>query len=306
MGNDFSIYFNDALPRKTVYWKCTQVEGSTHIMQIQTNSGLHWYITGNAISFSLKPISDFTLLGELLELGKSIENLSQAETDYNDSIILSNNELVEKVSKFIERNGFPYLAEELTVMPSYESERLKQLSVQDFLTDGEAWQPTYGTPFWGIILAAKALYQIWSSCNRIQNLSDKDPSRESLINEMNLILSHAGWIVQKNGIDVIHIPQLAHLLRFSEAKGQYLDYYESDNLFCILFDQLYSFIADCDNGKYHRIKECPECNRKFIPNGKQMYCRDCKGIVATRKSTERSRRHRARKKLNYDDQMNEK
>lgn len=308
MSNNPGQWLVDLLPRKTVYWRGVAPVSNVEKRQIKLDKGSSWYIVGNTEQFndlgqirSPVPISDFSLLSEMLHIGELFSDFNLGYIDEN--LCFSNYAGgIDAIVDFVARNGFPVLADELTKQPQHEIERERKLleaSHQSWLDATDLWSPLEGCSLFDTIVAAKSLHNIWSIWVHIQEKAEKDPTRDPLIEQLNQQLSHAGWTVQVNGSTLFHKPQLTHVIQFNERTKKYTDFYESSNLFCILFDQLYSFIADYDGGSYPKVKECPNCRRSFLPKRNQKYCSLCGPEIASRRNTERNKRWREKHPEEY-------
>lgn len=295
MSNNPGQLLNDLLPRKTVYWRGGAPASDVEKKQIKTDMGLNWYIVGHLNGNGTPaPISDFSLLVEIIRIGELFSDFTLGSED--EDLYFSNHmEGIAAIIDFVERNGFPVLAAELARQPLCEVERERkiiELSSQAWLDATDLWKPIYGCSMIETIVAARSLYNIWSAWVQIQEKADKDPTRAPLNERLNQQLSHAGLTVQVGGTMLFHKPQLTHVIRFNQQAKKYTDYYESSNLFCILFDQLYSFIADYDGGIYPKVRECLHCGKVFSPKRNQKYCSLCGIEIASRKNTERNKRWR--------------
>ena len=295
-------WLNDLLPRKIVYWHGGAPVSNVEKKQVKTETGLNWYIVGDLNGNGIPvPISDFSLLVDVLRIGELFSDFTFGIED--ESLYFSNNiEGIAAIVNFVARNGFPILAEELTKEPRYELEReckLLEISHQSWLDTIDLWKPMEGCSLIETIVAARSLYNIWSTWMQIQEKADKDPTRDPLIEQLNQQLSHAGWTIQVAGSRLFHKPQLTHVICFNEQTNKYVDRYESTNLFSILFDQLYSFIADYDDGIYPRVKDCIHCGNAFLPKRNQKYCSSCGVEIASRKNTERNKRWREKHPEEY-------
>lgn len=298
----------DLLPRKTIYWRGGAPVSNTEIKQVKLDMGSSWYVIGNIEQSnklgqirSLVPISDFSLLSEMLYIGELFSDFNLGCIDKNQCFTNYTGG-INAIIDFVERNGFPILADELTKQPQHEIEReckLLEASPKSWFVATDLWRPIEGCSLIDTIVAAKSLHDIWSIWVQIQEKAEKDPTRGSLIKQLNQQLAHAGWTVQMNDSTLFHKPQLTHVIQFNEKANKYTDIYESSNLFCILFDQLYSFIADYDDGSYPRVKECLNCRRSFLPKRNQKYCSSCGPEIASRKNTERNKRWRERHPEEY-------
>ena len=294
-------WLEDLLPRKTIYWRGGAPVSNVEKRHIKLDIGSRWYIVGSIEQCndlgqikSPVPISDFSLLIEMLRIGELFSDFNLFVTN-EENYIASHGEQINAIICFVEKYGFPNAAEELTKMPLFEIERKQTMlsqSKQLWLNATDLWQPRDGCSLIETIAAASSLFKIWSIWVQIQEKAAQDPSRNMLIETLNQQLSLAGWTVQIAETPLFYKPQLTHIIRYNPGTKKYNDYYESSNLFCILFDQLYSFIADYYEGAYPKAKECPQCGKGFFPKRNQKYCVDCRDLVASRKAVERNRRWR--------------
>lgn len=279
----------DIFPRTVTYWTRVFRPAAVEIIERITDLGaMDYVIATGAIDIREKDISDFSLLAKIIEIGYHFSG------DDNPSV---QNTCVgiEAILDFIKEHGFPFLAAELQDMPKYEQLRLASLDDDCFLNETNAWAPADGCSLSAFILSAKYLYRIWNTwCHTAFSSKgdDRDKNRELLQN----YIQHGNWTVSVAGSPVTHRPQLVHLLHYDTNQKKYIDRYESSNLFCIITDQLYSFIADYERGKYLCLRECPICRRVIKVYGNQKYCAECAAEIKTQQSNERSKRYREKQK----------
>lgn len=300
---DVFSFFDAVEPRKTVTWRGTGSMNNVRVEQVKTDSGVHLYVIGDlAHMYGDRVISDFSLLVEVIKIGCLFESISLFDLPHIETVKWNCQDGINAIIDFVERNGVPYLSENLQNPPVFERERLQNLTSDEFLDETNAWQPRDGCSIAAIIAASKTLYSVWNFWAQMQMKPAESIERKQAIEQLNTLLVHSGWTYQIAGVDVFHTPQLTHVLRYNEILKQYQDIYESRNLFCILFDQLYSFIVDFDSGAYPKVKECPVCGRGFISKRNQRYCANCGDLVKSRGSTERSRRYRENNPKAYERQ----
>lgn len=273
-------------PRKRVHWSGIIRPSAVEIKRQQTDLGTKEYIIAlGSTVYEEQTISDFSLLSEIIEIGHWF-----AVQDSNNTA-----SGVQKISDFITTHGFPFISAELQEMPKQEQLRLKNLDKEAFLGETSAWMPYDGCALSSFVLSAQYLYAVfdlWCQIKFSPYRQDCDKKSRILQN----CIEHGNWNYFSMGATVTHKPQLTHRLTYSPKIERYIDYYESKNLFCIITDQLYSFIADYEAGAFSRIKECPICGRLIKVSRNQKYCKECSDAVKTQKSTERSRRYRSRQK----------
>lgn len=276
-------------PRKTVYWTGIVRPNAVEIKDIDTENGrLKYAIAIGAFTDDRKPITDFRLLYEVLKIGKHFSEQYQIK-QYDSS---ANSEII---SSFIQKNGFPFLSPELREMPKQETIRQKSLSNQEFLFETDSWSPHDGCLLLSFILSAMYLFFVWNAWREVIFCSsiDEYANKQKLLQQC---IEHGNWSYSIKQIDVMYKPSLTHTLKFDPICKRYIDRYESANLLCIVTDQLYSFIADYESGKYSCIKECPICGRAIRISRNQKYCTTCADEVRTQKTTVRSRKYRQRHK----------
>lgn len=306
-------YLSDENPRTTIYFPYWPLEDSTDVehSRIENDFGTHWYILApeNIVPPGLKkipsnfeyrprPISDFSVLIDAIELGEKFSNLKAEDLYDEDGYIQRNKEKVDAIVSFVKRNGLPFCDNVLKEMPKAESERLRSLDLETFMNETGAWYPQSGCKTIDIIAATNYLYTLWTLWARLQDIRDDSrwqEERKNVFKMLNGYISQSGCDVSINGIKPFHKTAITHTIQFNEVVGKYRDYYKSNNLFSILLEQLCSFFADYDASKYATLKRCKneECSRQFIPVNGQKYCPICRKLGKNDLSTARSRKYRA-------------